>query len=829
MAKKMLIDARHFEEMRMAITDGTRLENFEIESFNKKQLKGNIYLAKVMRVEPSLQAAFVEFGGNRQGFLSFAEIHPDYYQIPVADRLLLEKDLEKEASTLAQERVQETDDSKSERDDVIVESLEIDNSAEQSAEDFTPEMLDPSEQIVDEDLGEDTPRRFNLRSRYRIQEVIKRGQVMLVQVVREERGGKGAALTTYLSLPGRYCVLMPNSGERRGGISRKITDTAARKRLRGILDSFDLLEGMSLIVRTAGSDKNKMELKKDFEYLLRLWADIREKTLQSIAPTIIYAEGDLIKRALRDTYTKEIDQILIEGDEAYKTAKAFMKTVSPSHAKKVQQHKDKNVSLFQKYHVDDLVDQILSPSVELPSGGSLVITPTEALVSIDVNSGKSTRERNIEETAVKTNVEAAKEIGRQLRLRDLAGIIVIDFIDMRDSKHNAQVERALKESISSDRARFHVGRISQFGLLEMSRQRLRSSVIESNTHACPHCHGAGVIRSVESMGLFLLRKMENIASQHPGTLLTMAVYPGVEQYLLNQKRRELFELEEKYTMTVLVHADHHMKHVGYHFTIKDKATHDIVFTDDGRSLIPSLKHYKTEHTHRVRSDEDDRGNSDEKRETRDKSKPPHRRKKMGQEEGRTPRNQATPIEAPPKEEDATVPSTEEVRQVKKSRRRRRKPRTGEERSQTAQLQNNTVAQTNPTSHVVVNEVTVATHSLQNDNEPVGSAGGDLGEAEAVPAKENRPRNRRRHRRVRSPQTSNQALEGESARVPQTNEPSSAPLKSYDASFEGNIKQAANTQQQSKEKSQETQDVKEGSVAEPSKKKRKGLWERLFDS
>lgn len=821
MAKKMLIDARHFEEMRMAITDGTRLENLEIESFNKKQIKGSIYLAKVMRIEPSLQAAFVEFGGNRQGFLSFSEIHPDYYQIPVADRLLLEKELQKasmeksEPSVLDGNSAQDNAAREEEHEDAAL----IEREDEGSMGELPLEHQDALEPTED-DLGEDSPRRFNLRHRYKIQEVIKRGQVMLVQVVREERSSKGAALTTYMSLPGRYCVLMPNSGERRGGISRKITDSTTRKRLRKILDSFDLLEGMSLIVRTAGSDKNKTELKKDFEYLLRLWADIREKTLESIAPTMIYAEGDLIKRALRDTYTKDIEHIIIEGDDAYKSAKAFMKTVSPSHAKKVQQHKDKTISLFQAHHVDELVDQILSPSVPLPSGGSLVIAQTEALVAIDVNSGKSTRERHIDETAIKTNLEAAREIGRQLRLRDLAGIIVIDFIDMRDSKHNAQVERALKESLSSDRARIQIGRISQFGLLELSRQRLRSSVIESNTHSCPHCHGSGVVRSVESMGLFLLRKMEAIAikyfNQSLQTLLNMSVYPGVDQYLLNHKRKEIVALEEKYNVTIAVQTDHHMVHVGYHFTVKDKNSHTVLFSDDGRSLVPT-KHSKSDHAHKVRTEEDSQPSRDKKDNASSswkKNNSKGQEKRSHQKQDQSVKKQDEQALSLPK--DDINEQNGEISQ-KKSRRRRRKNRNGDQNPQ--QL----IQQPALDQPMVEAADLVASIDPMASSDPMTSVQSDqtsLNDVSSDELKEKRSR-RRRPRRHRSSNRQEGEISNNVPSAPENADPVTRPAAQP---YENTVHVAANTQIKGNAGVDH-----EALEKVPSKKKRKGLWERLFDS
>ena len=569
MAKTMLIDASHREEMRMAITDGQRLEEFETEIFSKKQLKGNIYLAKVIRIEPSLQAAFVEFGGNRQGFLPFGEIHPDYYNIPVDDRVSPLEPLDVPQEIPLKPRIPDVNETEH-------DTLQLPEFSTQDAEALDGEITqvveigDPSaiEADDDDDFDEESPRPQPLRYRYKIQEVIKRRQILLIQVAKEERGNKGAALTTYISLPGRYCVFMPNSGVRRGGISRKISDVKDRQRIRKILDTIDIPEGMSLIVRTAGSDKNKTELKKDFEYLLRLWSDIREKTLASIAPSLIYAEGDLIKRALRDTYTKDIEEVFIEGDEAYKTAKAFMKTMAPSQAKKVQQYKDKKTSLFQKHRIEDLVDQMFQPTVALASGGSIVIAQTEALVAIDVNSGKSTRERHIDETAIKTNLEAACEIARQIRLRDLGGLIVIDFIDMNERNHINQVERLFKESLQQDRARIQMGKISQFGLLELSRQRLRPSLLESSTRQCPHCHGSGYIRSTDSMALFVLRQLEGASINHPGTTLNVLVPADVDLYLLNEKRHDLVELESTYNVRIIIQRDLKLKNTEYHIDIQ---------------------------------------------------------------------------------------------------------------------------------------------------------------------------------------------------------------------------------------------------------------------
>jgi len=534
MAKKMLIDATHAEEQRVAIMDGNRLDDFEAETSTKQQFKGNIYLAKVIRVEPSLQAAFVEFGNNRHGFLPFSEIHPDYYRIPISERRPIEP-RPAEPVVVTQEATQ-----------VVTEMTDA-VPASELAVDETIEMID------DEETFTRRPKLYH----YKIQEVIKRRQIMLIQVVKEERGNKGAALTTYLSLPGRYCVLMPNAGHRSGGISRKITDPEDRKRLREILNDVPIPEGISLIVRTAGQDRNKLEIRRDFEYLLRLWSEIRETTLKSIAPKLIYAEGDLIKRTIRDNYDKEVDEILIEGEEGYKEAKAFMKTLIPSHAKKVKLYKEQ-VPLFHHYGVEIQIDAIMNPVATLPSGGSIVINPTEALVAVDVNSGKSTRERHIDETALKTNLEAADEIVRQMRLRDLGGLIVIDFIDMNDSKHIQAVEKRLKDALRNDRARIQVGRISQFGLLELSRQRLRPSIIETNMKPCPHCKGAGVIRSIESMALHVLRAIEaeGIAGQNAEILVNVPA--DVDLYLLNQKRAMLINMEQRYNLFAQIQRDNNL-------------------------------------------------------------------------------------------------------------------------------------------------------------------------------------------------------------------------------------------------------------------------------
>jgi ribonuclease E len=633
----MLIDATHAEETRVVVLDGNRLEDFDVETSTKRQLKGNIYLAKVVRVEPSLQAAFVEYGGNRHGFLAFGEIHPDYYQIPVADRQRLieqeaeearreeeEEDRAAEAAA-AGEAVAEAEPAEAMEEvaaelpaepeaaepeafagpraaqpaeivtEVIaapVESVEtIAEVYEPAQEEPPPETIEPvagaveietlEEPVADEgdeavtaaepipdqlppetvggegDGTEETrerrvPSRF-LRN-YKIQEVIKRRQILLVQVVKEERGTKGAALTTYLSLAGRFCVLMPNS-PRGGGISRKITSATDRRRLKEIMAELAIPQGMGLIVRTAGANRPKPEIKRDCEYLLRLWDDIRDHTLRSVAPSLIYEEASLIKRAIRDVYSRDIDEIQVDGEEGWRAAHEFMRMLMPTHAKKVQLWKNGGMPLFAKHQVEAQLDAMLLPTAQLRSGGYLVINQAEALVAIDVNSGRSTRERGIEETALRTNLEAADEVARQLRLRDLAGLIVIDFIDMETRKHNAMVEKRLKEALKNDRARIQIGHISHFGLMEMSRQRLRPSLAETSFIACPHCGGMGHVRSTESAAIHVLRGIEEEGAKRRAAEVVVYAAPAVALYILNHKRERLAEIEQRYGMHVLCLGD----------------------------------------------------------------------------------------------------------------------------------------------------------------------------------------------------------------------------------------------------------------------------------
>ncbi|MCD8526027.1 MAG: ribonuclease E/G [Alphaproteobacteria bacterium] len=629
----MLIDATHAEETRVAVIDGNRLVEFDYESKYRKPLKGSIFLAKVTRVEPSLQAAFVNFGGNRHGFLPFAEIHPDYFRIPISDREALiaeqeelmreqeeEYDEEHAREEAASESASEAHEDDEEEDHDLDEIEEIggevspadaeetaadaeeSHAAEESDEDDADDNIgntaesDEDRQSGDrgrrgrrggrgrnrgrgrggraahrsrqvevlggteyDDEGQsNTDRaRFALRRKYKIQEVIKRGQIMLIQVSREERGNKGAAVSTYLSLPGRYGVLMPNS-PRAGGVSRKIASFQDRARLRDMLKEFEVPKGMSVILRTAGVSRTKPEIKRDLDYLMRLWDDIRELTLKSSAPAMIYEEADLMKRAVRDLYGRDIEDLIVAGEEGQKTAKKFMKMMMPSHVAKVKLYKDDGVPLFHKYGVENQISDIGEPTARLKSGGYLVINPTEALVSIDVNSGRATKERHIEETALNTNLEAAEEVARQLRLRDLGGLVVIDFIDMEDRRNNARVERKLKEALSGDRARIQIGRISSFGLLELSRQRLNPSLTESQFHLCDHCNGRGHVRTPDATTIMLLRAIEEEGIKRKGVELLVHVSDKAAIYLLNYKRAHLDEIESKYDLKVMIRVDSEM-------------------------------------------------------------------------------------------------------------------------------------------------------------------------------------------------------------------------------------------------------------------------------
>ncbi|MCX8953232.1 Rne/Rng family ribonuclease [Ruegeria sp. NA] len=768
MAKKMLIDATHAEETRVVVVDGNKVEEFDFESENKRQLAGNIYLAKVTRVEPSLQAAFVDYGGNRHGFLAFSEIHPDYYQIPIADREALME--EERAYAEAMKARDEADEGKPKKrrsrsrskaadlkSDDLVETMEVsaeptgmetidfddsdeadmevpegtspmevvaetpveepeDNEAPEAVSDDTAEETasedeaeaetveasqddaagdsddaadvssaddgdeaselseddqdaddgdadeehadaaakdDTIESVAEEDDSEDIrPPRKPRPRRYKIQEVIKVRQVLLVQVVKEERGNKGAALTTYLSLAGRYCVLMPNTA-RGGGISRKITNAVDRKKLKEIAADIDVPTGAGLIIRTAGAKRTKSEIKRDYEYLQRLWEQIRALTLESIAPAKIYEEGDLIKRSIRDLYNRDIDEVLVEGEGGYRIAKDFMKMIMPSHAKNVKRYEDA-LPLFARYQVESYLAGMFNPTVQLKSGGYIVIGVTEALVAIDVNSGRATKEGSIEETALKTNLEAAEEVARQLRLRDLAGLIVIDFIDMDERKNNASVEKRLKDKLKTDRARIQVGRISGFGLLEMSRQRLRPGMIEATTQPCPACHGTGLIRSDDNMALSILRQIEEEGTRRRSREVLVRCPVSIANFLMNQKREHIAQIESRYGLSVRIEGDVHLVSPDFSMEkfktasrIVPEATAPVVSVDASlMDLVDSSDEEETEED--IAPTEDD---------TKPKRKRRRRRRKKGGGNGDAPEQGADDGEGT-EQEDAAGESAE---------------------------------------------------------------------------------------------------------------------------------------------------------------------------
>ncbi|WP_174020157.1 ribonuclease E/G [Agrobacterium fabrum] len=703
MADKMLIDASHEEETRVVVVRGNRIEEFDFESEHKKQIRGNIYLAKVTRVEPSLQAAFVDYGGNRHGFLAFAEIHPDYYQIPLADRQALLKaeaedhrrsdDFEsadapepgapmidlsqvdqpdvgivaasettdvavtEEVSPVseavseetavevvaeeapaeeekpkkrvrrprakkktAEEIAAEAAESSSEDDgstggdmaamvdtDTIseeVEGLRRGNDDDDDDDDDDHHEKEVIESVGAEDAMEEVPDRVarKPRKQYRIQEVIKRRQILLVQVAKEERGNKGAALTTYLSLAGRYSVLMPNTA-RGGGISRKITQPTDRKRLKEIARDLEVPQGMGVILRTAGANRTRVEIKRDFEYLMRLWENVRTLTLNSTAPCLVYEEGSLIKRSIRDLYNKDISEIIVSGEEGYREAKDFMKMLMPSHAKVVQPYRDIH-PIFSRSGIEAQLDRMLQPQVTLKSGGYLIINQTEALVAIDVNSGRSTREHSIEETALTTNLEAAEEVARQLRLRDLAGLVVIDFIDMEEKRNNRSVEKKLKDCLKNDRARIQVGRISHFGLLEMSRQRIRASVLESTTQVCQHCGGTGHVRSESSIALHVLRGVEEYLLRNTTHNITVRCTPETALYLLNHKRGSIVDYEGRFGVAIIIAAD---SSVGaQHFAIdRGEAVENPVKIESLIQMLPSFVEEEDDIVVEVEEDEEE--------------------------------------------------------------------------------------------------------------------------------------------------------------------------------------------------------------------------------
>ena len=684
MSTRMLIDARHSEETRVTIVKGNRVEEFDYESSTRRQLKGNIYLARVTRVEPSLQAAFVEYGGNRHGFLAFSEIHPDYYQIPAEDR---EELLAAEMAAVRQvtsEEDEKQDKPKNAEEESSDEDADGDQAEKSENEDETSndedsdsdaELEGNAEAEHDSEVEEAQARRRALKAlkrRYNIQEVIKKRQVLLVQVVKEERGNKGAALTTYLSLAGRYCVLMPNSTHG-GGISRKISNISDRKKLKTIINSLDIEDDMGLIIRTAGMKRTKVEIKRDYEYLSRLWTGIRELTLKSIAPALIYEEANLIKRTIRDLYTREIDEVLVEGERGYRAAKDFMKLLMPSHSKKVRNYKD-NIPLFHRYQVENHLEAMYEPIVQLKSGGYIVINPTEALISIDVNSGRATKEHNIEETAIKTNLEAAEEVARQLKLRDMAGLIVIDFIDMEERSNNRSVERRMKEVLKTDRARIQVGRISNFGLMEMSRQRMRPNLLEASMETCKTCNGTGVVKSIESAALTALRNLEEEGIRSRSAIVRVIVCPEVAVYLLNKKRSIISELEARYNFYVEVVAktdlgpsDLEIEREAGAAPAPKRKTADAVVSIDSIDAVEDDSSDDQE-TNRKSDDTDEKSNDDKPQRKRRRRR--RRRKPENQEASETSSAEA-------EEADGEASSEEEEEEAaNKSRNRRRRGRRG---------------------------------------------------------------------------------------------------------------------------------------------------------
>ena len=662
MSKTMLIDATHTEETRVVVLNGSKVEEFDFESHARKQLRGNIYLAKVTRVEPSLQAAFVEYGGNRHGFLAFNEIHPDYYQIPVADREALMAELAREAAANA---------AKDPRD-------RNDDSDEEIGADDGDELPDEERRL-----------RAHLIKRYKIQEVIRRRQILLVQVVKEERGNKGAALTTYLSLAGRYCVLMPNTA-RGGGISRKITNGTDRKRLKAVAQSLEVPQGMGLIVRTAGAKRTKQEIKRDYDYLLRVWENIRETTLRSNAPALIYEEEDLVKRAIRDLYDKDFDNVLVEGVDGYRSAKDFMRMIMPSQARKIQLYRGA-MPLFARHGIDEVLNRIYSPVVPLKSGGYLVINQTEALVAIDVNSGKSTKERNIEATALKTNMEAAEEAARQMRLRDLAGLVVIDFIDMDESKNNRAVEKKLKDALAEDRARIQMGKISGFGLMEISRQRRRTGFLEGTTIVCPHCEGMGRIRSIDSSALSAMRAIDLEAMTNGAGAITIKLPQAVALYILNEKQVHLAKLRIEWGLKVNVEIDPDLSHADFEI-VRTVHASEVDFTppvrpDPVADLGPDPDYDEAEEdddeliaededsVEREDTDDDEAGQRLESREEReDGRRGRRRRRRRGRSDGDT-RSDSEVSETEAVEEDGEG-DDEDSDDVRRNRRRRRGRRGG---------------------------------------------------------------------------------------------------------------------------------------------------------
>ncbi len=799
MAKRMLIDASHPEETRVAVVSGHRLEEFDYESAARRQLKGNIYLAKVTRVEPSLQAAFVEYGGNRHGFLPFSEIHPDYYRIPIADREAL---IAEEASH-KNDSVEDDSPDRAPLDSPTLDSGEGENGAEPEANsDSADEEADGDGQTVasangkveevaaetsvdtvgGDEVDDAARRRARFMRKYKIQEVVKRRQVLLIQVTKEERGNKGAALTTYLSLAGRYCVLMPNTA-RGGGISRKISGSADRRRLKSVIEELDIPEGIAVIVRTAGSERSKPEIRRDYEYLLRLWSEIRETTLGSTAPSLIYEEANQIKRAIRDLYRSDMEEILVEGEEGHKAAKAFMKSLMPSHAKNVKLYKAPGASLFQRHQVEGQIDAMHSPTVQLKAGGYIVINSTEALIAVDVNSGKATRERHIEETAYKTNLEAADEVARQLRLRDLAGLVVIDFIDMEDSRHDRSVERRLKDALRSDRARIQLGRISPFGLLEMSRQRLRPSLVETSTGVCQTCNGTGHVRTAESSALHILRVLEEDAVRRGGGEVTIAVPASVAMHLLNNMRAGLVDVEQRHGLTIrvdtdtsLIAPDHRLERLGRTVSGREEAVSE-----------------------RREEQKDETSESDgERRRSRG-----GRRRRRGEDRTAAPKESLAPVENQDEDEDeaetAAAPTASPEPQAdgtdETGKRRRRRGKRGGRRRGRRDREDGTVATSADATGAA--ESTAAESVAEATTTDAENAAGETAEpaSEGAPATDDAGTKKRRPRRAsgsrrRSPAKSEDAVAENPAESADATPPANAAVAEDSEAAEAGEKPAA---------------------------------------
>ncbi len=836
MPKKMLIDATHAEETRVVVVDGNKVEEFDFESQFKRQLAGNIYLAKVTRVEPSLQAAFVDYGGNRHGFLAFSEIHPDYYQIPVADREALIAEEKAYAESL--KAAAEAEDEKPKRrrsrakpkpavvetDDAVitadVESAEVETPEEETSGDIagmetidladvgegdSPMVLvadtpveepqtddehaddDGDEQPVvdakskddsiesvaeEDDTDEVRPLRKPRPKRYKIQEVINVRQILLIQVVKEERGNKGAALTTYLSLAGRYCVLMPNTA-RGGGISRKITNPADRKKLKEIAGEMTVPDGAGLIIRTAGAQRTKAEIKRDYEYLQRMWEQIRALTLKSVAPAKIYEEGDLIKRSIRDLYSKEIDEVIVAGEAGYRTAKDFMKMIMPSHAKNVKFYTEQ-LPLYARYQVEGYLGGMFNPTVQLPSGGYIVIGITEALVAIDVNSGRATKEGSIEQTATKTNLEAADEVARQLRLRDLAGLIVIDFIDMDERRNNTAVEKRFKEKLKTDRARIQVGRISGFGLMEMSRQRLRPGMLEATTQMCPHCHGTGLLRSDDNVSLAILRQLEEEGVRGRTKEVLVKAPISIANFLMNGKREHIGEIEARYGLSVRIECDPTLVSPDFAIEKFKTATRIVpeaapvvtstVIMDDDEDVVTE-----------VEEDQNDAATSDENAEDRPKRKRRRRRRRRGgngngenqQADGEQASDapageaEATPVLAP--EEAAETPEADATAAEEKPKRTRTRKRKPAAKAAETSDDGDTVTTDAPVAETEAEEKPAPKKRTRTRKKPVAVAADaeaetTAPEAEAEVAPEEKPKPKRKSRAKPKPKAEPAAAE-----------------------------------------------------------------------